>query len=143
MEISTTLRRYSHKVGLNFWHFEWCTKYRYNMMKRLEIKNLVEASIRKSAREHEIKIHILRVLPDHVHLLASLPKGMLDSQALRLLKGRSSYLIFRNRVNVRLRYPKGHFWSAGSCAVTVGYNDLDAITDYIENQEIHHGLASC
>jgi len=140
--ISTTLRRYSHKVGLNFWHFEWCTKYRYNMMKRFEIKNLVEASIRKSAREHKIKIHILKVMPDHVHLLASLPKGMLDSQALRLLKGRSAYLIFRNRKHIRLRYPKGHFWSAGSCAVTVGYNDLNAITEYIENQETHHGLAS-
>jgi len=113
------------------------------MMREYEIKNLVQACIRKSAKEHGIKIHILKVLPDHVHLLASLPKGMLDSQALRLLKGRSAYLIFRNKEHVRLRYPKGHFWSAGSCAVTVGYNDLNAITEYIENQEIHHGLANC
>ncbi|MCF7861322.1 hypothetical protein K9M79_03665 [Candidatus Woesearchaeota archaeon] len=26
-------------------------------------------------------------------------------------------------------------------ATTVGYNDLDAITNYIENQEKNHGLA--
>jgi len=142
MQINTTLRRYSHKVGLNFWHFEWCTKYRYDMMKRLEIKNLVQASIRKAAKEHNIKIHILKVLPDHVHLLASLPKGMLDSQALRLLKGRSAYLIFRNRENMRLRYPKGNFWAGGAFSVTVGYNDLESMSNYIMNQEIHHEVAS-
>ena len=141
--INTMLQRYSHKVGLNFWHMEWCTKYRYDMMKRYEIKNLVEGCIRKAARKHKIKIHILKVLPDHIHLLASLPKGMLDSQALRLLKGGSSYIIFRNRKNIRLRYPRGNFWSAGSFSTTVGYNDIDSMTKYIENQEVHHGLTSC
>ncbi len=139
--ISTKLRQCSHTVGLNFWHFEWCTKYRYNMMRKLEIKNLVIAAIRKAASEHRIKIHILKALPDHIHMLSTLPNNMTDSEARRLLKGRSAYLIFKNRENIRLRYPKRHFWSAGSCAVTVGYNDIDSITEYIENQEEHHAVA--
>ncbi|MCF7861323.1 transposase [Candidatus Woesearchaeota archaeon] len=100
--ISTTLRHSSHKVGMNYWHFEWCTKYRYNMMSKLDLKNLVCATIRKSAKEHQIKIHILKVLPDHIHLLATLPNQMLDSRAAMLLKGRLAYLIFRNREHVRL-----------------------------------------
>ena len=138
--INTTLHQYSHKVGLNFWHLEWCTKYRYNMMSKEEIKNLVEATIRKAAHEHEIEIHIIQVMPDHVHLLVSLPRGMLDSKALMLLKGRSAYLIFRNREHVRLRYPQGHFWAAGGTAITVGYNDFNSAYNYIENQVQHHGL---
>jgi len=140
--IDTTLRHSSHKVGLNFWHFEWCTKYRYKMMGRLELKNLVEATIRKAAKEHRIKIHILRVLPDHIHLVATLPNEMTDSKAAMLMKGRSAYLIFRNRENFRLRYPKGHFWAPSYLATTVGYNDLDAITEYIKNQEEHHRMAA-
>ena len=80
-------------------------------------------------------------MPDHIHMLATLPNNMTDSEARRLLKGRSAYLIFRNREHVRLRYPKGPFWVAGSCAVTVGYNDIDSMTKYIENQEAHYGLA--
>ncbi len=140
MEINTTLRRHSHKVGLNFWHMEWCTKYRYEMMKKLENKNLVSACIRKAAKEHKIKIHYLKVLPDHVHLLATYPKGMTESKAFNLLKGRSAYLIFRNKEKTRLRYHKGHFWSPGGCAVTVGYNDLNSMIEYILNQEKHHGL---
>ena len=136
------LKHYSHKVGTNYWHFEWCTKYRYKMMKKLELKNLVEAAIRKAAKEHNIQIRILKVLPDHIHILVTLPNNMTDSKARMLLKGRSAYLIFKHRENIRLRYPRGHFWSAGSCAITVGYNDLDSMINYIENQEKHHGLTS-
>jgi putative transposase len=112
------------------------------MMRQESLKNLVEAAIRKAAFRHHIVIHEIYVLPDHVHLLVSLPHGMTDSKALMLLKGRSAYLIFRNREHVRLRYPQGHFWAAGGCAITVGYNDVDTIRSYIQNQEIHHGLTA-
>ncbi len=73
------------------------------MMKRLELKNLVETCIRKVAHEHGIKIHILKAMPDHIHMLVTLPNNMTDSKARMLLKGRSAYLIFRNREHVRLR----------------------------------------
>ncbi len=109
-------------------------------MRRLELKNLVEAAIRKAAHEHQIHIHVIAVMPDHVHLLVSLPNGMTDIKALQLLKGRSSYMIFRNREHVRLRYPKGHFWAPSNCSLTVGRNDLDTCFNYIENQEAHHNV---
>src|SRR3989339_1799324 len=140
--ISTKLNHFSHKLGLNFWHLEWCPKYRYKMMQKLENKNLVAAAIRKAAAEHGIKIHYLAVMPDHVHALATLPHGMMDSKAFNLLKGRSSYIIFRVKEKFRLRYPQGHFWSPGGFATTVGYNDLNATIAYIENQEVHHGIAA-
>ena len=136
----TNLRRYSHKVGTNFWHFEWCTKYRYQMMRKLENKNLVEACIRKSACEHKILIRARAVMPEHVHMLATLPNTMTDSKALQLLKGRSAYLIFRNKEKTRLRYPKGHFWAPSSFSTTVGYSDITACTDYIRNQQAHHNV---
>jgi putative transposase len=136
--MDVTLNHYSHKVGANFWHMEWCPKYRYNMMQKLENKNLVAAAIRKAAFEHKIKIHYLKVLPNHVHALVSFPHGMDDIKAFNLLKGRSAYIIFHVKEKFRLRYPKGHFWSPGGFATTVGYNDLNATIAYIENQEKHH-----
>ncbi len=131
-------RRYSHKVGMNFWHLEWCTKYRYNMMRKLENKNLVQATIRKAAFEHKIKIKELSIMPDHIHMLVTLPHDMTDSKALQLLKGRSSYLIFRNKKKFSFRYPKRHFWACGGFASTVGYTDLETTNRYIQNQEKHH-----
>ena len=108
------------------------------MMQKLENKNLVAATIRKAAYENGIIIHYLAVMPDHVHVLVTLPHGMTDSKAFNLLKGRSSYIIFRVKEKFRLRYPKGHFWSPGGFASTVGYNDLNSMIAYIENQEAHH-----
>jgi putative transposase len=136
----TTFKRYSHKVGNNFWHFEWCTKYRYEMMRKLENKNLVEACIRKSASEHGIIIGELAVMPEHIHMLATLPNAMTDSKALQLLKGRSAYLIFRNKEKTRLRYPKGHFWAPSSFSATVGHSDMATCIDYIRNQQKHHNV---
>ena len=140
--MDVTLNRYCHKVGTNFWHMEWCPKYRYKMMKKYENKNLVAAAIRKAASEHGIKIHYLKILPEHVHTLVTLPHGITDSKAFNLLKGRSAYIIFRAKEKFRLRYPRGHFWSPGGFATTVGYNDLNATIAYIENQEAHHGIAA-
>ena len=110
-------------------------------MSKFENKKLVEAAIRKAASERGIILHNISILPNHIHLLATLPHGMIDSQAFQILKGKSSYLIFKNKEQFRLRYPQGHFWSPGGCAVTVGYNDLTSMIQYIENQEEHHGLA--
>mgnify|MGYP001573294586 FL=1 len=138
MEIK--MRHYSHKLGTNFWHLEWCPKYRYKMMRKLENKNLVAAAIRKAATAHGITMHYLAVMPDHVHALVTLPHGMTDSKAFNLLKGRSSHIIFRAKENFRLRYPKGHFWSPGGFSSTVGYNDLDSMIKYIENQQEHHNI---
>jgi putative transposase len=135
------IEHYSHKRGTNFWHLEWCPKYRYKMMRKFENKNLVAAAIRRAAHEHGIVIHYLAVLLDHVHALVTLPHGMTDSEAFRLLKGRSAYILFRVKEKFRLRYPQSHFWSPGGFAVTVGYNDLNSMISYIENQETHHNVA--
>ena len=139
--VNVELEHSNHKVGINFWHVTWATKYRYNMFAKFEYKNLCEACIRKVASNHGIKIHVISVMPDHVHALVTLPKGMTDSKAMQLLKGGSAYLFFRHHEKARLRYPKGHLWSAGGCAVTVGYNQLSDTEHYILEQAKHHAVA--
>jgi putative transposase len=134
----STLKNYSHKIGLNYWHIEFATKYRYNMFGKFKQKNLVAACIRKVAKNHKIKIHILEVMPDHVHMMVTLPHNITDSKALMLLKGASAYLFFKHHEKSRLRLPRGHLWSAGGCAVTVGYNEYTTVENYIKNQEKHH-----
>ena len=141
--VSLEMKHYVHKVGVNVHHLEWCTKYRYGMFKQDKYKNLAENIIREIASRHRILIRELFVMPEHVHMSVECLPSMSQSKALQLLKGRSAYLLFRHKPKFCLRYPKGHFWSAGSCAVTVGYNDLNSMIDYIRSQEEHYGLASC
>jgi len=140
-ESFVTLKNYCHKVGKNFWHIEFATKYRYKMFGKTKQKNLVEAAIRKMATRHKIKIHTLTVMPEHVHLMVTLPHNITDSRALMLLKGGSAHIFFKNHPKSRLRLPKGHLWSAGGCAITVGYNEFATVEKYIQNQTMHHAIA--
>ena len=102
--VNIELKHDNHKVGINFWHMNRQTKYRYNIFTKFKYKNLCEASIRKAANRHKIKIHVLQVIPDHLYTLVTLPKGMTDDKAIQLIKGRSVYTFFKNHPKARLRY---------------------------------------
>ena len=126
--------RRNHSVGISMWHLEWCTKYRYKMFQQPTLRTFCEVVIKEGCKRYSIGILALNVQPDHIHLVANLPRGMTDERALQLLKGFSSFLLFRLVPEFRLRYPKGHLWSCGSFAATVGYTELEGVIKYVENQ---------
>ena len=131
----------THSVGISMWHFEWCTKYRYKMFGKQEYLNLITACIRRAASLHEIKIIELNVQPEHVHCAVAISLSMSPSQALQILKGGSAYLFFQFHERARLRYPRGHLWSRGKFASSVGFVQIEVIKDYVRNQDIHHSSA--
>jgi putative transposase len=131
--------RKSHMVGISMWDFEWAPKYRYKMFRKLKYKNLVEGCIRRAAFEHKIKWIELNVQPDHVQGTAAIPMTMSPSKALNLLKGRSSYLFFKMNPKARKRYPKGHLWSTGKYAASLGFVQIEVVNEYVRNQDKHHG----
>src|SRR3989338_1500770 len=133
------LTRENHCVRRSVWHIEWCTKYGYKMMQKEENRKLVEACIRQAAHRHGIKLLAIEVMPDHVHVVVELPKGTDEERAAKLLKGFSAWKIFRVKEQFRLRYPKGHFWSRGYMARTVGLDEEKAI-QYVLSQQAHHGV---
>ena len=135
------LKQYSHKVGINFWHIEFGTKYRYKMFGKDKQNNLIIACLRKVCNTHNIKIHVLEAMSDHVHMMVTLPHNITESKAMQLIKGGSAFKFFRNHPRSKLRLPQGHLWSAGGCATTVGYNEFSTVFNYIKNQREHHATA--
>ena len=138
--MNSNLKHYSHKIGVNYWHIEFGTKYRYLMFRKGKQRNIVLACIRNVCKRHHIKIHVLSVMPEHVHMMVSLPHNITDSKGMQLIKGGSAHKFFRNHPKSRLRLPQGHLWSAGGCATTVGYNEYSTVENYIKNQEAHHAV---
>ena len=131
------LDRCSHSVSQLVYHFEWCPKYRYSMFRKPENAVLCEEAIREMAVRHGMEIIELSVMPDHVHVAVRVPPDMAVSRAMQLLKGGSSYLLFRSKPNFRKRYPRGHLWSRGKFYRTVGDVDLPTTIQYIQEQHIH------
>lgn len=130
--------RNSHSVGISMWHFEWCTKYRYKMFGKQEYLNLIAACIRRAASLHEIKIIELNVQPEHVHCVAGIKLSVSATYALQILKGGSARLFFQFHERARLRYPKGHLWSPGKFAASLGFIQIETARSYVRNQDEHH-----
>lgn len=130
--------RSSHAVGISMWHFEWCTKYRYKMFAKEEQRNLIAACIRRAASLHGIKISELNVQSDHVHAVVAIPMHMSPAYALQILKGISARLFFGKNLKVRWRYPRGHLWSPGKFAASLGFIQIEVAKDYVRNQDVHH-----
>ena len=122
-------------MGVNVHHLEWCTKYRYEMFKQDKYKNLCKEILEETAERHRIIIRELFVMPEHIHTSIEVPPSMSQSKALQLLKGNLSYQLFRKQPKFRLRYPRGHFFSPGAFANSVGYNTVEVVDSYVRNQE--------
>jgi putative transposase len=83
----------------------------------------------------ECKIEEGHLMPDHVHMLISIPPKYSVAEVIGYLKGKSSIWIAQN-VERKLRNFLGHkFWARGYFVSTVG-RDEETIRAYIKNQEI-------
>ena len=75
------------------------------------------------------------LMPDHAHILISIPPKYSVAEVIEYLKGKSSIWIAQN-VERKLRNFLGHkFWARGYFVSTVG-RDEETIRTYIRNQEM-------
>ena len=130
----------SSSIGANKKHIQLTPKYRYHMMRKEKMKIFCKVAIEEACKKHEIKIEIIKVMGEHVHMIADLPRTMSDSKALQIIKGLSSYILFRICPNLRKRYPRGHFWTEGYFCDGVGNSNYAFAYEYVRNQELYHSI---
>ena len=73
-------------------------------------------------------------MPDHVHLLLSIPPKMSVSYIMGYLKGKSSLMIFERHANLKYKFGNRKFWATGYYVSTVGLN-AQTIQKYIREQD--------
>ena len=76
---------------------------------------------------------LINGIPDHVHILASLPPKLAVSDVLRTVKANSSLWIHEQFSSL-----EKFGWQTGFGAFSVSHRDLDIVRTYIANQEEHH-----
>lgn len=74
------------------------------------------------------------MMPDHIHLLLSIPPKMSVLSFMGYLKGKSALMIFDRHANLKYKFGNRHFWSTGYYVSTVGLNEA-TIKTYIQEQE--------
>lgn len=75
-------------------------------------------------------------MPDHVHMLVSIPPKISVSSFMGYLKGKSSLMIFDKHANLKYKFGNRKFWAEGYYVSTVGLNEA-TIRKYIQQQEKH------
>lgn len=76
------------------------------------------------------------MMPDHIHLLLSIPPKYSVSQVMGYLKGKSAMMIFDRHSNLKYKFGNRHFWAEGYYVSTVGLNEA-TIAKYIREQDKH------
>jgi putative transposase len=74
------------------------------------------------------------LMPDHVHMLLSIPPKYSVSQVVGYIKGKSAIHMARTYGERKKNFVGQHFWARGYFVSTVG-RDEETIREYIRNQE--------
>jgi len=85
------------------------------------------------ARQNQMKAIEVGGMPDHVHVLLSLPSTLSIAKALQLIKGGSSKWVHDTFPEHRL-----FRWQVKYGAFALSVSLLDKTIQYIKNQQAHH-----
>jgi putative transposase len=86
------------------------------------------------AKQKECFIEEGHLMPDHVHIMISIPPKYSVSQVVGFIKGKSAIHIARNYLGRKRDFVGQHFWARGYFVSTVG-RDEQVIREYIRHQE--------
>ena len=117
------------------YHIVFIPKYRRKAIYGQYREGLQEI-IRTLCKYKGVEILEGHMMPDHVHLLLSIPPKISVSSFMGYLKGKSALMIFDKHANLKYKYGNRHFWAEGYYVSTVGLNEA-TIRKYIEEQEKH------
>lgn len=122
-------------------HSKWECKYHVVFIPKRRRKTLY-AALRKHlgevfhrlAGQKESRIEEGHLMPDHVHMLISIPPKYAVSQVVGFIKGKSAIHLARVYGERKRNFVGQHFWARGYFVTTVG-RDEETIREYIRNQE--------
>jgi putative transposase len=89
---------------------------------------------RSLAAQKDSRIEEGHLMPDHVHMMISIPPKYAVSQVVGFIKGKSAIHLARVYGERKRNCVGQHFWAKGYYVSTVG-RDEQVIREYIRNQE--------
>ena len=133
--IANKINSLSHTKWMCKYHIVFIPKYRRKIIYKQYRKDLQEI-IKTLCKYKVVEIIEGHMMPDHVHLLLSIPPKMSVSSFMGYLKGKSALMMFDKHTNLKYQFGNRHFWAEGYYVSTVGLNEA-IIRKYIEEQEKH------
>ena len=123
----------AHMKWLCKYHIVFTPKYRRKVIYN-QYKESIKDILKQQCAYKGVKIIEGHLMPDHVHMLVSIPPKMSVASFMGYLKGKSALMIFDKHANLKYKFGNRHFWAEGYYVSTVGLNE-ETIKKYIQDQE--------
>lgn len=130
---------YTRRYIYNFhYHLIWVTKYRHKTFVTDQLSEEMKQILSSIAKDNNIVIEKMEVMPDHVHVLISFPPSKAPASAIKALKGRSAYIFLKRHPEIKQsQYWGGHLWSPSYYMSTLGNMSKEVVEKYINDQKSH------
>ena len=122
-------------------HIKWECKYHVIFIPKCRRKTLYGSLrphlgevFRRLAEQKQSRIEEGHLMPDHVHMMISIPPKFAVSEVVGFIKGKSAIHLARVYGERKQNFVGQHFWARGYMVSTVG-RDETVIREYIRNQE--------
>ena len=115
------------------YHVIWIPKYRKKSIFG-DLRKFLGEIFRELAKQKECTVIEGHLMPDHVHILLSIPPKYSVAQIVGFIKGKSAIHLARVYGERRRNFTGQHFWARGYFVSTVG-RDETVIRGYIRRQE--------
>ena len=115
------------------YHVVFIPKYRGKTL-FVQLRRELGTVFRSLAEQKECTVEEGHLMPDHVHMLLSVPPKYSVASVMGFIKGKSAIHIARVYAGRRRNFVGQHFWARGYWVSTVGKNE-EAIRRYIREQE--------
>ncbi len=115
------------------YHIVFIPKYRRKALYG-QIRRELGEVFHRLAGHKESRIEEGHIMPDHVHMMVSIPPKYAVSQVVGYVKGKSAIHVARMYIERKRNYVGQHFWARGYFVSTVGRAE-SVIRSYIRNQE--------
>ena len=125
----------SHTKWMCKYHIVFTPKYRRKIIYNQYRSSLGEI-FHRLCQYKGVEIIEGHLMPDHVHMLVSIPPRMSIASFMGYLKGKSALMMFDKHANLKYKFGNRHFWAEGYYVSTVGLNEA-TIKKYIQEQEKH------
>ena len=101
------------------YHIVIIPKYRRKVIYK-EIRKDIGEILRRLCDYKHVEIIEAHAIPDHIHMLLSIPPSLSVSEFVGYLKGKSTRMIFERHANMKYKYGRRVFWAKGYYISTVG-----------------------
>ena len=125
----------SHSKWVCKYNIVFTPKYRRKIIYNQYREDLIEI-FKRLCSYKGVEIIEGHMMPDHAHMLLSIPPKIAISTFVGYLKGKSALQMFDKHANLKYQFGNRHFLAEGYYVSTVGLNEA-TVKKYIAEQEKH------